>query len=66
MSVRLRLYLLLCVAHVRRHRLRLSFTVMGVTIGVASVVAILTINRIPSMTILQTSQRSLSAQLGAS
>ncbi len=45
MRTRLSLYGLLCGAHFRRHRLRLSLTTMGITIGVASVVAILTINR---------------------
>lgn len=45
MPTRLRLYGLLCAAHFRRHRLRLAFTTLGIAIGVASVVAILTINR---------------------
>lgn len=45
MLARMRLYRLLCAAHFRRHRLRLGFTTLGIAIGVASVVAILTINR---------------------
>jgi ABC-type lipoprotein release transport system permease subunit len=45
MRARLNLYALLCAAHFRRHRVRLSFTTTGITIGVASVIAILTINR---------------------
>lgn len=45
MPPRLRLYGLLCAAHFRRHRLRLAFTTIGIAIGVASVVAILTLNR---------------------